>query len=182
MTNIRASVAHAGIPLLFCACVAQAQPSDAYLQMALSRQGDEARGRTLFNEFTCSQCHTVDGSGSKAGPDLATIGDKFEKQDLIRSVLQPSSTIAVGYDNTLIHRKDGSTTAGVIRQATSGWMELMQADGTPVKVPTSDVASSETSPVSMMPENLHLAGTPEDFSDLIAYLGSLRQSTSGGTS
>lgn len=152
------------------------QPApDDYRNLALSREGDAGRGQTLFKDFTCSQCHSVDGSGNKAGPDLSSIADKFDRPDLIRSIMEPSSTIAVGHDNTLVQSRDGTTTAGVIRQATSSWIELMAADGKQVRIATADIATRETSPVSMMPENLHLAGTPENFSDLIAYLSSLRQ-------
>jgi len=39
----------------------------------------------------------VDGSSSKAGPDLFAVGDKFPRRDLIRAVLEPSAEIAVGY-------------------------------------------------------------------------------------
>lgn len=158
----------------------QVPDATAYRDLALSRDGDVNRGRTLFNDFTCSQCHSIDGSGDKAGPDLSSVGNKFDKPDLIRSITEPSSTIAVGHDTTMVRLKDGSTTAGVIRQATSGWIELMAADGKPVRVATADIAARETSPVSMMPENLYLAGSPENFSDLITYLGSLRQASGSG--
>lgn len=159
----------------------QTTNSAAYRGLALGREGSVDRGRGFFDAYTCSQCHSVDGSGSKAGPDLSAVGNKFEKPDLIRAVMEPSASIAVGHDNTLVTRKDGTTTAGVIRQATGGWIELMGADGKAVRVATADIATRETSPVSMMPENLHLAGSPEDFSDLIAYLGSLRQSAGAGS-
>lgn len=136
-------------------------------------------GRNLFTSMACSQCHSLDGSGSKAGPDLSAVGDKFEKRDLIRTVMEPSSSIAVGYDTTLLTRRDGTVVAGVIKQATDEWTEVMGVDAKPVRVPASDIVSRETSPVSLMPENLHLAGKPEDFSNLIAYLRSLRQNMTG---
>ncbi len=124
--------------------------------MALSHQGDADLGRAMFTRMACSQCHSVDGSGNKAGPDLSASGDKFPKNELIRAVLEPSSMIAVGYDNTVITRTDGTMQSGVIKQATNEWIELMGADGNPVRTATADIAKRETSPVSLMPEGLHL--------------------------
>ncbi|RYD77853.1 MAG: c-type cytochrome, partial [Verrucomicrobiaceae bacterium] len=163
-----------GILLMLGAPWGSAQ-SAAYRDLTMTREGNIDHGRQLFTNYTCAQCHSLDGSGDKAGPDLSSVGDKFDKADLIRSIMEPSVTIAVGHDNTLIRRKDGTTVAGVIRQATSSWIELMPADGKALRVAIADIESRETSPVSMMPENLYLAGTPEDFSDLVTFLGSLRQ-------
>jgi len=133
----------------------------------------------LFTSMACSQCHSLDGSGGKVGPDLSAVGDKFDKRDLIRAVMEPSSSIAVGYDTTILTRKDGTMAVGVIKQATDDWIELMGADSTRVRIQTTDIARRETSPISLMPENLHRAGTPEDFANLVAYLRSLHQNMAG---
>lgn len=157
-----------------------AQPETAaYGEFALKHNGDAAAGIRMFNRAACSQCHSVDGSGNKAGPDLSAVGDKFQKAGLIQAVLSPSSSIAVGYDATFLTLKDGSTAAGVIKQATDAWIELMGIDAQPARIATDQIAKRETSPVSLMPENLQAAGTPTDFADLIAYLGSLHQNTAG---
>jgi putative heme-binding domain-containing protein len=150
-----------------------------FANFAMSHEGDASRGRILFTSMACSQCHSIDGSGNKAGPDLSAVGDKFDKEDLIHAVMEPSSTIAVGYDNTILTRKDGTMVMGVIKQATDDWIELMGTDSVRLKIPTSDIAKRETSPISLMPENLYKAGTPEDFANLVAYLRSLHQNMAG---
>lgn len=150
-----------------------------YRDFALEREGDAAAGVRIFDRLACSQCHSVDGTGNKAGPELSAVGDKFQKSDLIRAVLEPSSAIAVGYDNTLLTLKDGTMAGGIIKQATDDWIELMATDAKPVRIATGQIAKRETSPLSLMPENLQSAGTPQEFADLIAYLGSLHQKTVG---
>ena len=163
--------------------VAQPDPaSDAFRNYAMTHDGDVVKGREWFTRMTCALCHSVDGSGNRAGPDLSGIGDKFPRRELIQAVLEPSSAIAVGYDHTVITRKDGSLMAGVIKQATPEWIELMGADAKPIRVATADIAKREVSPISLMPTNLHTVGTPEDFSHLISYLGSLHQTSPGNAS
>lgn len=152
---------------------------DTFRDFAMAHEGDASLGRDLFTSMACSQCHSLDGSGNKVGPDLSAVGDKFDKRDLIRAVMEPSSTIAVGYDNTILTRKDGTMVVGVIKQATDEWIEIMGADSLRVKIPVADIGKQETSPISLMPENLCQAGKPEDFANLVAYLCSLHQNMAG---
>ena len=62
------------------------RPPAEYSQFAMQNEGDAAQGGKLFADeqrLGCSKCHSVDGRGSKAGPDLATVGDQFARRDLI---------------------------------------------------------------------------------------------------
>ena len=92
------------------------QPSrEIYRKFAMVHQGDAAAGKALFLEpqkIACSNCHTTDGKGGKAGPDLFAIGDKFGRDDLIQQVLVPSATIAVGYSTTVIRTRSGDIVSG----------------------------------------------------------------------
>src|ERR1051325_1794447 len=66
-----------------------------YRDFAMTREGDALRGRELFQNETrvaCVKCHSVDGTSSKAGPDLYAIGDKFPRRELIAAVLEPSAS------------------------------------------------------------------------------------------
>ena len=77
----------------------------AYVDFAMRNRGDVSRGRTLFandQKLACAKCHGVDGSGNLAGPDLAAVGDKFPRRELIRAILDPSASIAVGYGTTIV--------------------------------------------------------------------------------
>src|SRR5437879_3918190 len=78
---------------------------EEYRRFALLREGDAARGKELFadeHKAACAKCHSVDGKGGKAGPDLFAVGDKFPRRELIDAVLEPSAAIAVGYGTTLV--------------------------------------------------------------------------------
>lgn len=152
--------------------------AESYRQFALLHEGDAARGRTLFGDeqrVGCSRCHSVDGRGLKAGPDLFAIGDQFARRELIDAVLQPSAAIAVGYGTTLVETKSGEQYQGVLKQATDAWIELMGADGQRVRIATREIKEQRGSDVSLMPEGLQAGLTLQDFTDLIAYLITLKQ-------
>src|SRR5260221_12871783 len=142
-------------------CAGQGSPPQAelhrYADFAIRHDGVVDRGRQLFtNEQTtaCAKCHSVDGTSSKAGPDLASIGDKFPRWELIRAILEPSATIAVGYGATTIETGSGDEVTGIIKQATAAWIELMGADGKLVRVATSEIRAQRGSTLSLMPVRL----------------------------
>ncbi len=144
----------------------------------MTQEGAPARGKALFfdtRRTACSNCHSVDGQGGKAGPDLFAVGDKFGRREIVESVLSPSATIAVGYSTTTLETKSGQEHMGIIKQATDGWIELIGADGRLVRVATADIQAQHTSEVSLMPEGLETALAPAEFTDLIEYLVSLKQ-------
>jgi len=170
---------------------AQSQPSDAgrqikeYRDFAMGHDGNAARGRELFlsvERTACVNCHSVDGSSTKAGPDLFAAGDKFPRGDLIREVLEPSATIAVGYGTTIVETKSGEEYEGVIKETTADGLELMGGDGKRVRIATAEIKEQRGSTISLMPEGLHAGISKEEFTDLIEYLISLKQPESALTS
>ncbi len=174
---------------MFSALLLPAQPApmpsmEAYVEFAMRTDGNAARGREVFaseRKAACAKCHTADGSSGRAGPDLFAIGDKFPRRELIRSLLEPSSTIAVGYGTTLIETRSGDDYQGVVKQATGAWIELMDAAGALRRIQTSDIQSQRIGTTSLMPEGLHAGMTLQEFSDLVAWLETLRQAANPGT-
>src|SRR5438876_1178728 len=121
-----------------------------YIDFAMQHEGDANRGRFLFaseQRTVCSKCHSVDGKGDKAGPDLSAIGDKFPRRELIDAILEPSAAIAVGYGATIVETKDGDEFSGIIKQVTDDWLELMPAEGEPLRIATRDIQQQRGSNV-----------------------------------
>jgi putative heme-binding domain-containing protein len=150
---------------------------EAYRDYAYRQDGNVARGRELFlaAKAGCAQCHSIDGTSSKAGPDLMAVGDVLGRRELIEAILEPSATIAIGYDATILETRAGESFFGIIKQSTAGTVALMGADGQLVHVPTLNITARRGSPVSMMATGLHTALTRPEFVDLIEFLASLRQ-------
>lgn len=157
----------------------------AYRDFCMVHEGDVARGRELFNDpqrAACVKCHSVDGSSSKAGPDLFAVGDKFPRGELIRAVLEPSAEIAVGYATTVVETKSGDEFQGILKDSTPEFLDLMGGDGLHVRIAQRDIQSQRGSNVSLMPEGLQAAMSRQEFTDLIEYLVTLRQPASALTS
>ena len=149
-----------------------------YRRFALRQEGDPQRGKDFFSKkqgTACSQCHSVDGTGGRAGPDLFAVGDKFGRRELIEAVLSPSATIADGYGTTVIETKAGLVYQGVIKQVTDSAIELIGSDAEPIRIPTVDIQSRFPSEVSLMPEGVESGLTLQAFTDLIEYLVSCKQ-------
>jgi len=149
-----------------------------YRDHAMGHDGNVARGRELFfNEqrAACSKCHSVDGSSGKAGPDLFAAGDKFPRRELIQAVLEPSAGIAVGYGTTVVETKSGEVYQGILKQTSAEALELMCADGKPVRVAASDIKEQRGSTLSLMPDGLQTGLSRQEFTDLIEYLVTLKQ-------
>src|SRR5262245_7675364 len=152
---------------------------------AMLREGDAQRGKELFQaeqRTSCSRCHSVDGTASKAGPDLFAVGDKFPRRDLIDAVIDPSSVIAVGYGATIVETKSGEEYQGILKDVTAEAIELIGADSQRVRIASRDVRAQRGSDVSLMPEGLQAGLSLQEFTDLIEYLVTLKQPKSALTS
>ena len=155
-----------------------------YRDFAMGREGNADRGRQLFQDearAACVKCHSIDGTSSKAGPDLMAVGDKFPRRDLIQSILEPSATIAVGYGTTMVETKSGEQFQGIIKSSPDGGLDLMGAAGKHILIAKADIKEQRGTAVSLMPEGLHTGMSQQEFADLVEYLVTLKQPESALT-
>ncbi len=176
------AVAGSIVATLTHASAQSAQPSaadrlSAYARHALTHPGNAERGRKLFFEpqrTKCAICHQVGGEGNAVGPDLSKIGGKFDRPHLIESLLEPSRQIVEGYRASLLVMADGQVVTGMIRERNTETLTLVDVEGKSHKHPLSEVEGIHASPVSLMPEGLAELLSVAEFTDLIAFLETLR--------
>jgi putative heme-binding domain-containing protein len=155
----------------------EAEVRRSFEQHALTHEGDVQRGRELFvseHHTKCAICHKVRGQGGEVGPDLSSIGGKFGRPHLIESLLEPSRQIVEGYRTSLIRTVDGRVLTGIVREQTDERLTLLDAANNKIGVPKQDIDERAESPLSLMPLGLTDSLTPDQFTDLIAYLETLR--------
>jgi putative heme-binding domain-containing protein len=163
---------------LFARTITRKHP-DEYLNYALDHAGDATSGERLFAATTaggvgCATCHAVAGKGGSVGPDLSGVGAKYSRRDLAESVLYPSKSVREGYQQVIVRTKSGQTYAGPVKAETNDELTIHEADGTLRRVPRSEIAARKDSGLSPMPEGLHAGLTPQEFTDLVSYLESLK--------
>ncbi|HEV7404439.1 MAG TPA: PVC-type heme-binding CxxCH protein [Chthoniobacteraceae bacterium] len=142
--------------------------------------GDAKHGEQIFSDpngplaAICATCHVVKGKGGPVGPDLSAIAVNYKRPDLITSIQEPSKTIALGFEAFAVETKGGDTFLGAIRQETGDAITVLGADAQPHVVKKADVKSRTAIPASLMPPGLTLGLKPQDFTDLLAYLETLK--------
>lgn len=150
----------------------------AYRAFARKTPGDAERGKKLFLDVkgvACAKCHALAGQGGTVGPALDDIGLKYKREELMTSILEPSRTIANGYDSVVLTLNSGKTIVGVFKGETGEGVRLMDDEGKPHEIAKKDIDERSISPVSRMPNGLSDGMTLQDFADLIAFLEKLRQ-------
>lgn len=149
------------------------------LAHAIADEGDPERGQSLFRDekrLRCSTCHATDGKSHAVGPNLFAVGNKFDKRGLVESILNPSKSIAIGYGTTIVETDDGQLSHGILQRVTDKGLELLDASNRTIQIPTDRVDAQWESNASMMPSGLDVGLSEQEFTDLVAYLSTLRQS------
>ena len=150
---------------------------DALWQHALVNRGDVEKGRQLFRDeqnLKCSVCHKIGKVGGEVGPDLSMIGGKFDRPHLIESILQPSAQIVAGYRTSMIETIEGRVVTGVIKEQSDQEVTIVDVNNHRTTIPTSQIEEKADVNTSLMPTGQADLLEPQQFTDLIAYLESLR--------
>jgi putative membrane-bound dehydrogenase-like protein len=151
---------------------------ESFRDFARKNKGDAARGQKLFADvkgLACIKCHAVGGEGGQVGPSLDGIALRYQKEDLMTSILEPSKLIANGYDTVILVTTAGKQITGVFKGETGDAVTLADAEGKTVSVAKKDIDERKTSPVSTMPNGLNDGMTLQDFADIIAFLEARRE-------
>jgi putative heme-binding domain-containing protein len=144
-------------------------------------EGQADRGRDVFfrtGANSCGGCHRVQGRGQWVGPDLSTIGTKYGREELLRSVLSPSTAIGYNFRTLVIGLDDGRVITGLPVEDTPDRLVLKTAEGERVTVRPNQVEERKNSDVSLMPEGLAETMSDQELADLLSFLSILKQPVS----
>ena len=151
-----------------------------YLQEIRSRladtEGDAGRGRHVFfsKKAACIGCHRMEDKGGEVGPDLSKIAQIRSPNDLVETLIFPSSSIALGYRGYNIATADGRVHTGLIVRETSAAIYLRTSQLAEIRIPRSQVEAMEHSSVSVMPQGLEKTMSAQELSDLLVFLSQRR--------
>ena len=104
---------------------------------------------------------------------MTGVSGRLEIRDLLDSLITPNRVSAEPYRSSVVIRKNGTQLTGQIVNL-QGTSITVQTDPlrpfTRVDIPFSDIETTLSSPVSLMPEGLLDSLTLEEILDLFAYL------------
>jgi len=140
----------------------------AKYQSALTLPSDPSRGEIVFKKH-CLTCHRLGTQGHEVGPNLATIRNRTPAQLLV-NLLDPNREISPKFLVHIVATVDGHIATGFIASETPASITLRQAEGKQQTILRRDIDEIASSGKSLMPEGLEKNITPQQMTDLIAYL------------
>lgn len=135
------------------------------------KEGDVERGRAVFAKANCVKCHQFLKEGQGIGPDLTSVRRRFQRKEIIDSLVYPSKIISDQYKSVTLVMTDGSVHTGLLaKQAGSDKLVLWQSNATKLELSAADVEEQSPSPISVMPEGILDDLTLDEIADLFAFL------------
>jgi putative heme-binding domain-containing protein len=130
------------------------------------------RGREAFVVTQCLACHKFGTEGGSVGPDITGAASRFNRRDLLETIIEPSKVISDQYQNITITKKDGDEITGRLVEENDERLVLVvnPLAGDRVEIKKRDVGRRAPSKLSPMPEGLVNVLTKEEILDLLAYI------------
>ncbi|HSU53486.1 MAG TPA: PVC-type heme-binding CxxCH protein [Candidatus Dormibacteraeota bacterium] len=134
----------------------------------LELQGASKNGHAVFQK-NCTACHVFAGEGHTVGPDLTGIRNQ-PKDVLLLHIVVPEYEIMPIYTCYNVETKDGQNYTGLLAGETPNSITLRMAQALDQNIPRANIASMNTSRLSLMPQELEKAMTTQELADLLAFL------------
>ncbi len=149
----------------------EASPRD---QREFSLASVEAGKRIFTGGGECSSCHPLSQypGYDRVAPSLLGVGSIYAAEELERAILDPSSTIRRGYEQTTVITISGETHYGRVMRAW-GDKVCVLVDRRPRWFPRSEIAELVASATSQMPSYRGVL-RDDELRDVIAFLETLR--------
>ena len=138
----------------------------------LAPSGPQDKGKALYRELGCEQCHRIGKEGGGVGPNLGKVLASRSREQLIQSIVEPSREISEGFSATLVVTKKGRVVEGRVEREDDSGLELRTSDffSGPVRIKTSNILERRPSKNSTMPIGLLDTLKKEDVLELLSYL------------
>lgn len=138
------------------------------VSLALNMPSDTKKGYEIFRK-NCASCHKFDKEGAEIGPELTLIGKKFDKSALLDAIVNPSASMAFGYEPWIITTRDKNTYYGFL-VGDGETVTLKDVAGQLKSIKKNEITSRKQLKNSLMPEPSSLGLKEKDLSDLAGFL------------
>jgi putative heme-binding domain-containing protein len=149
----------------------------SYLNGPEALRANAGRGSGVFAKAQCGACHRYGDRGESIGPDLTTVSQRFQKKEILESILYPSQVISDQYASRTVTTRDGRSVTGLVAPQADLSIVVLQPDGQKVTIAQPDIDEVTPSKKSAMPEGLLNTLTLEEIADLFAYMSQAPRSS-----
>ena len=141
--------------------------------------GDRPAGQRLFQQ-ACAGCHRLFGEGNTIGPDL-TGADRKNTEVMLLNIVNPNAYIRPEYVAYEAVTYDDQTLTGLLAESSSSSVTILDRNNQRHVLARDGIKELTPSAVSLMPEGLLEALTPQQVMDLFAYLQGDGQAATAAT-
>ncbi len=140
-----------------------------YLESGAARNASIERGEKAFTTAQCIKCHRCGLQGETLGPDLTTVAKRFQKKEILESIIYPSHVISDQYASRKV-LSNGRAFTGLVAPRGSEGITVLVDDGEKIELAHEDIEQILPSQLSAMPTGLLNSLTLEQVADLFAFL------------
>jgi putative membrane-bound dehydrogenase-like protein len=139
---------------------------------AAQEKANVDRGRAIFTKAKCNRCHRFLKEGETVGPDLTTLRRRFQRKEIVESLVFPSRIISDQYQMLTVATTDGLIHNGmpIPGNDSSGNLVLLLPDATKLEIAKSKIDEQVRSRTSVMPVGILNDLSLEEIADLFAFL------------
>ena len=103
--------------------------------------GPQEKGKALYKELGCEQCHRIGKEGGGVGPNLGQALSSSTREHILQSLIEPSKEISEGFSATLVVAKKGLVVEGRIEREDSEGIEIRTSNflSGPVRIKKADI-------------------------------------------
>ena len=127
----------------------------------------------MFDVAGCSKCHVIAGEGTKLGPDLTDVQQRYKGAKLLEQILAPSTQINKQYQTYSLLTTQGETITGLILLEESDAYHVLPNPLKPEEiriVKKTHLETMEASSVSTMPTGLLMTLEKDEILDLLSFI------------
>ncbi len=132
-------------------------------------KGDATAGKLVFTQ-RCASCHKAGSEGNTIGPELTTIGKKFDRPALLDAIINPSAAIVFGYEPWLVNKKDGESVYGFLISENKNFVVLKDISGAKHVIPAAQISVKQKQDKSLMPDPIANGLSENDLANAVEFL------------
>ena len=136
-------------------------------------KGERTAGEKVYMT-SCATCHRLHGQGFDVGPGLQSVAGR-DRRALLTDILNPNRAIDPKFQQYVVRTTANALITGIVRTETPSSITLRRAQGEETTILRQDIAEIKAWPASMMPEGLQDSLKPQDFADLMEFLGAKKE-------